>query len=123
MYRCYTERKEKEAFEDVFRGTAFLEEMKDIWQEYEDRKTLESKIAKDADVLDVEMELCEQRSKGDRIGSIWSKEREKKIKSQLHTKSAKKFWEEIKKSDPHDWHLKGRNMFNDKKNQYNNSEI
>ena len=123
LYRCYTERKEKQAFDDIFRGTSMSEDIRVIWKEYEERKTLESKIVKDADILDVELELCEQRSKGDKIGEIWSKEREKKIKSQLHTKSAKKFWDEIRKADPHGWHLNGRNMFNDKKNCYINSEI
>lgn len=123
LYRCYTERNEKQAFEDIFNETSFSNEFKDIWGEYEERKTIESKIVKDADLLDVELELAEQRSKGDFIGSIWLKERDNKIKSKLHTKSAKKFWEEIRKADPHGWHLKGRNIFNDKNNHYNNSEI
>lgn len=123
LYRCYTERKENEALEDIFDKTSISDDMKKIWEEYAGRKSIESEIVKDADVLDVEMELCEQRSKGNKIGSIWSKERDKHIKSKLLTKTAKIFWEEIRKADPHSWHFNGRNMFNDKKNHYNNSEI
>ena len=123
LYRCYTERKETEAFEDIFHETSIFSDIKKAWKEYEERESIESKIVKDADILDVEMELAEQRSKGDIIGLIWMSERDKKIKNKLHTKSAKKFWEEIKKANPHNWHLKSRNMFNDKNNHYNNSEI
>lgn len=123
LYRCYTKRNDQQALEDMFSGTSFSTEFNDIWKEYEKRESLESKIVKDADMLDVELELAEQRSKGDEIGSIWSEERDKHFKNKLHTKSARKFWEEIRKANPHNWHLKGRNIFNDKKNHYNNSEI
>jgi putative hydrolase of HD superfamily len=123
LYRCYTKRDEKKAFRDIFEKTSLSGDIKNIIKEYEDRKSLESKIVKDADILDVELELAEQRSKGNSIGTIWLNERDKNFRTQLHTKSARKFWDEIRKVNPHDWHLKGRNMFNDKENYYDNSEI
>src|SRR4030042_1570302 len=45
LYRCYTERKETEAFEDIFHETSIFSDIKKAWKEYEERESIESKIA------------------------------------------------------------------------------
>ena len=59
LSRQYVERKEADAVKDMFEGTAHQAEMVRLINEYEDRKSIESKIIKDADNLDVELELME----------------------------------------------------------------
>ncbi len=111
LSRQYVDRREEEAVKDTFKDTALEEEMIGIWKEYEKRECAEAKIVKDADNLDVEMELREQRSQGHSLGSIWEKNREQLVCSRLYTEAAKKFWREINDSNPHNWHLNGKNRF------------
>lgn len=108
--RQYTKRDEELAVKDVFQGTSLDAEMFKTWKEYEERNTIEAKIVKDADNLDVEFELKEQEAKGEQIGKYWRDAR-KIVYQNLFTKSAKKMWREIQKSNPHDWHFFARNRF------------
>ena len=94
--RMYTKRDEHLAIEDVFAETSLEKEMTALWKEYEERKSIEAKIVKDSDNLDVEFELKEQEAKGEKIGIYWKDAREIVYKS-LFTKSAKKMWKEIQK--------------------------
>ena len=110
--RLYTKRNEEEAIKDILKDTVHDDELLDLWQEYEKRESIEAKIVKDADNLDVELELKEQESRGHKIGTILNENRKKSVYPNLYTETAKKFWEEIDKSNPNDWHLKGRNRFN-----------
>jgi putative hydrolase of HD superfamily len=112
LSRQYTDRNEKLATEDVFKDTIFGKEMTRLWEEYEDRKTIESKIVKDADNLDVELEIVEQDHRGFDFKKVWHGKQVKKKKI-LYTKTAKILWEKIHKANPHDWHVNGRNRFND----------
>ena len=108
--RLYTSRNEKMAVKDIFEGTSMEKEMIALWKEYEERKTLEAKIVKDADNLDVEFELKEQEAKGETLRKYWFDTR-KRVYNNLYTKSAKKMWKEIQDSSPHDWHFYARNRF------------
>jgi len=108
--RMYTKRDEHLAIEDVFAETSLEKEMTALWKEYEERKSIEAKIVKDSDNLDVEFELKEQEAKGEKIGIYWKDAREIVYKS-LFTKSAKKMWKEIQLSNPHDWHFNARNRY------------
>lgn len=112
LSRQYTERNEKMALEDILKDTSCGKEMAELWQEYEDKKSIEAKIVKDADNLDVELELREFREFGSTLPDNWGKIRKEKVFPKLFTESAKKFWEEINNVNLHDWHLKGRNRFN-----------
>lgn len=111
LSRQYVHRKEKDAIQDMLEGT-INEDIVKLLEEYEQRKSLESKIVKDADTIDLTLEIVENRYKGHSIGTIWDKNRKKYVYPTLFTKIAKKFWNEINKSNPHDWHLNGRNRFN-----------
>ncbi len=112
LSRQYVEQKEEMAADDIFEDTVHFSEMKDLISEYEKRETLESRIVKDADNLDVNIELKELESKGDALGKEWLKERKEKVYPKLHTDTARRFWDEIAKSDPHGWHRNSaRNRF------------
>jgi putative hydrolase of HD superfamily len=108
--RLYTSRDEELAVEDIFLGTSLRNEMVELWKEYEKRETLEAKIVKDADNLDVEFELKEQEAKGEILRKYWLEARKVVFKN-LYTASAKKMWKEIQTSNPHDWHFFARNRF------------
>lgn len=110
--RQYTERKEKEAIEDILKDTIIDKEMIEVWKEYEKRESVEAKIVKDADNLDVQFELRELEIKGNQIKDVWKKNRRQMVYPRLYTKSAKKIWDEMEKTNPHDWHLKGKNRYN-----------
>lgn len=109
LTRQYTERLNEKAVLDVFAGTQLGEEMVALWHEYEQRKCLEAKIVKDADNLDVDFELYEQAARGETHQSNYLDGRELVYKTQLFTKSAKKIWESLRGSNPHDWHLNAPN--------------
>src|SRR3989344_7777107 len=105
LSRQYVLRKEVEAMTHMCASTVHEKELNDLMKEYEDRKSIESRIVKDADNLDVELDLNEQAAKGHSLGKIWTKDRKKQVYPKLFTKSGKKLWDEIAKTNPHDWHL------------------
>ncbi|MBI3952861.1 MAG: HD domain-containing protein [Candidatus Doudnabacteria bacterium] len=107
--RLYTKRNEKLAVKEILNDTSVIEFRK-IWEEYEARKSIEAKIVKDADYLDVDLELIEQEFKGNKLRSQFDASR-KAVSERLYTKTAKQIWKEIQKSNPHDWHLHARNRF------------
>ena len=107
--RLYTSRDEESAIKDIFNNTS-VKEFIALWQEYEKRKSLEAKIVKDADSLDVDLELQEQANKGIQLQSVFAELRAA-VAAHYYTKSARKLWKEIQKSNPHDWHLHARNRY------------
>lgn len=111
LSRQYVTRDEDLAMKDMLDDTSVEEEFIDLWKEYSERKSIESKIVKDADNLDVDIELIEQEAVGHPIGKEWTKQRKLIAKNKLYTKSAKKLWKELQTSNPHSWHLTGRTRF------------
>ncbi|EKE19257.1 MAG: Metal dependent phosphohydrolase [uncultured bacterium] len=109
--RQYVEQKEEMAIEDILRETILEEDFLSVWKEYGKRESIESKIVKDADNLDVNLELKENGIQT--VADKFNGPREMLVKPKLYTKSAKKYWELIGKSDMHDWHVNGRNRFNE----------
>lgn len=108
--RQYTKRDEEKAARDMLKDTALEKEMLPAWHEYETRKTLESKIVKDADWLDIDFEIREQKAMGRAHMEAWDENRGVMHKI-LFTKSAKKLIKEIQKSNPIDWYKNARNRF------------
>ncbi|MEX1014956.1 MAG: HD domain-containing protein [Candidatus Paceibacterota bacterium] len=113
LSRQYVERNEKLAIEDMFEGTSHMIEIKSLIDEYEKRESKESRIVKDADNLDVQIELRELEFKGHSMGEIFNKDRKENVYSKLFTDTARKFWDKICESDPHNWHV------NSKRNRHN----
>jgi putative hydrolases of HD superfamily len=106
LHRGYVVRHEDVAERDMFEGTTIQKEAMKLLHEYEERKTLEAKIVKDADNLDVDLELKEMAKIGDTAAMRMWKEHRPKIRAhKLYTKTAKKMWDDIKKSDPNAWHM------------------
>lgn len=109
--RFYVERDEERAIEDMFAQTGMGDEMKELWLEYEACETIEAKCVKDADWLDVDLELRELSAKGDRIGEkdLWHRDQ---LREKLHTPTGKKLWDAIYANDPHAWHRNATNRYN-----------
>lgn len=112
LSRQYVERHEELAINDMLAGTILEEEFIQLWKEYEQRDSIESKIVKDADNLDVDFELAEQAVNGNPLEKLWKDNRNFVAKEKLYTATAKEMYEQLAKSDPHKWHLEGRNRRN-----------
>ncbi len=106
--RQYADRHEDKAISDTLGDTLLLDEFLPIWEEYEERQTLEAKIVKDADHLDVDLELRELEAMGNKLGQVLMPSRQDALESRFFTETARKMWQEIQKSDPHHWHLMAR---------------
>ena len=108
--RQYTKRDEHKAIKDILKDTGLEKEMLEIWNEYEGRKSLEAKIVKDADWLDVDLEIQEQKASGRVHMKAWAENRQQMHKIFL-TDSAKKIVKLIQKSNPTDWYRNARDRF------------
>lgn len=111
LSRQYTKRDEKLAIKDILKDTSLESEYFQLWEEYEKRKTIESRIVKDADNIDVDLELMEQKARGNPLPDKWRTMREKGIRERLFTKTGKKLWNSLHETDPDDWHIKAPNRF------------
>lgn len=105
LSRQYTKRDEGTAIRDIFEGTVHEDEMVELIDEYEKRESIEAKIVKDADNIDVELELRELRGRGHSLGAVWMNSRTKHVYPKLYTKTARRFWKIIASAEPHNWHL------------------
>lgn len=109
--RQYNVRDEEVAIKDMLQDTTLEKEFIELWKEYEAKKTKEAQIVKDADNIDVDLELKEQEVKGYKLHPKWLEMRKMVAEDKLYTKTAKKLWKEIQRSNPHDWHVNARNRF------------
>jgi len=112
LARQYVERNEKLGIRDMLADTALEKEFYSLWEEYEERTSLESRIVKDADNLNVDFELMEQATRGNVLRDQWQ-HRAKVAESKLYTATAKAIYRQLADSNPHEWHLKGRNRVNE----------
>jgi putative hydrolase of HD superfamily len=109
LSRQYVERNEELGIKDMLAGTPIEEEFLALWREYEDRETLEARIAKDADNIDVDLELAEQEANGSQLKRSLMVARARVAESKLYTETARELYRQIQNSDPHAWHMLGRN--------------
>ena len=108
----YAERFEDVAIDDTLDGTSVRDEFLPIWHEYEKKECIEAKIVKDADNLDVDLELKELEAMGNKLGNALRPTRERVMETKFYTDTARAMWKEIQKSDPHHWHVSGKNRLN-----------
>src|SRR3990167_5189773 len=114
LSRQYVQRNEELGLKDMLAKTILeKDEFINLWREYENLESLEAKIVKDADSLDVDFELNEQEIRGFKLKHAWKNQRGWVSKNRLRTKTAKKLLEKLQKSDPNAWHINGRNRLND----------
>ncbi|MFH0779715.1 MAG: HD domain-containing protein [Parcubacteria group bacterium] len=111
LSRMYTKRDEEKAIADILDGTDIEKKFLELFHEYEKRESLEAKIVKDADNLDCDFEIMEHYANGIKIKEDWQPVRDR-VRNILFTETAKLMWDEIQKSNPHDWHVNGNNRFN-----------
>lgn len=114
LARQYVVRNEELGIQDMLAETAIEKEFYDLWQEYEKRESMEAKIAKDADNLDIDFELSEMEGRGNPLKTEWSEKRNHVAKTKLYTKTAKEIYDELAsgKHKMDDWHQNGRNRIN-----------
>lgn len=105
VQKVYVKADEDRAAKEMFGGTVLENLETEILKEYEERKSTESRIVKDADNLDVDLELKELETRGHQLPKKWRALRKKVRDEKLYTKSAKKMWDLIQKSDTENWHM------------------
>jgi len=99
VHQKYTKRYEEEAVKDLTNPLPFGEKIKAIIHEYEERESIESVIAKDADNLEFLLSLKEQKDIGNKRVESWIPLLVKRLK----TKEAKELAEKIVKTDSDNW--------------------
>jgi putative hydrolase of HD superfamily len=113
LSRQYVDRNEVQGVDDMIAGTILAPDLLDLWNEYEARQTIEAKIVKDTDYLDIDFELSEQAARGHAaLRESKAKMRRHVSETKLSTKTAKLMWEQIQSSNPHAWHANARNRYN-----------
>lgn len=111
LQRQYVKRLETEGLNDMVADTILADELVALVAEYQQRESIEAKIVKDADNLDVDFELREQQVRGHDFGPGWMEIRKHVSDTKFYTKSAKKLWQQLQESHPHDWHFKAKNRY------------
>src|SRR3989344_1626780 len=105
MHRDYVVRHEELAEKHIFENTLLGKETPALFKEYAERTSLEAKIVKDADNIEVDLELKELADIGDSSAASMQKDHRPTIRAKkLYTKTAKKMWDQIQKTSPNDWH-------------------
>ena len=105
MQRVYVKSHEEKAAKHLFNKTSLEDLGSDLLNEYEERTSLESRIVKDADNLDIDLELRELANQGSQMLTKWRKTRRLIRDEKLYTKSAKDLWDALDKVDVDDWHM------------------
>lgn len=100
--KIYSTRDEEKALDHMLKDTVFAEEFRALFEEYEKRETIEAKIVKDADNLDVDFELSEIYTRGHAIKANWQRTN---VRKSFFTKTAEKIWDELQTADPNKWHI------------------
>ncbi len=108
VHQKYIERHEDKAFHDLAATVEFGEELLAIIAEYEERKTREAIVAKDADNIEWILALKEQVDIGNTRAASWIPSAVKRLK----TESAKTLATKINQTNSDDW------WFGDKNDQW-----
>lgn len=99
VHQKYTERHEEKAVEDLTKSMPFGDEIATIIHEYEERESIESKLTKDADNLELLLALKEQADIGNERANSWIVPLMKRIQ----TKEARILAQVILETDSDEW--------------------
>jgi len=99
VYQKYVIANEEKALNDQLKDLPFANEVKSLIEEFNKAKTQEAKIARDADQLDLILELKVQLDLGNRNAKEWIDYATKR----LYTKKAKEIAQSIIKSHMNEW--------------------
>jgi putative hydrolases of HD superfamily len=94
---------EEKAVEDQFANIEFGDDMKKVVEEYEERQTLVSKCAKDADAVEQVYQEWVLSWQGHRLAEKWFQGDFIHRLPSLRTESAKKLLLSMRDSNPHEW--------------------
>lgn len=120
----YGEIDEAKAISDQFKDLPFTKDLMSLIAEYEDRETLVSKCAKDADSLEQLYQEWFLMWQGNQMAKVWFDSNFKDRVPYFRTESAKKIAYQMKDSNPNEWwyaeflekgHVKDLVMLNGKK--------
>jgi len=111
LSRMYVARDEGRALADISSATVLEGDLRDLWKELEQQESIESQIVKDADNLDVDLELRERAFDGTDFSEMLRPARER-LALKLHTAAAKALYEIVCSRNPHAWHFEGVNRIN-----------
>jgi putative hydrolase of HD superfamily len=100
IQKKYVSIDEKKAVHDMFAGTSLAGYSK-ILDRYLERTCKESQIVKDADRIDVDIEIQELIIRGHDM-TRWEKRR-KHVEKEFFTKSGRELWKAVQGSDPSNW--------------------
>jgi putative hydrolases of HD superfamily len=89
----YTQVDEETALEDQVRGLPFGTEMKSLFREFNEAQTLEARLAKDADQIDLILDLKEQLDLGNSRARDWLSFAVKRLLTEPGRKMARKILE------------------------------
>lgn len=101
VHKRYVKVFEKEIRSDQFEGVPNGKELQGLANEYEQRESLESRLAKDADLLDQILLLKEYDWVGNKEATQWLKGFVQR--NLLHSQTAKKLAKEIRSTIPSEW--------------------
>lgn len=104
VQKVYVKADEDKACKDALDGTMFPDFYQDIFHEFENRESIEAKIVKDADNLDIDLEGKELEKTGSKVIEQWKVFRKKVREEKLYTQSAKELWDLIQTVDVDSWH-------------------
>jgi len=108
VHQKYVKTEEQAAIDDLASTLPFGEDIKTILKEYEERKTHEAIIAKDADNIEWILSLREEQDTGNTRAASWVPPSVKRLK----TKEAKALAEQILATNSDDW------WFSDKEDEW-----
>ena len=99
VHQKYGRLAESQAVADIAKALPFGKEIEAAYKEEQARKTLEAKLAKDADNLEWLTTMCEEAVKGNSKANTWAEHAYQRLK----TKEAKMLGKMILKTHPDDW--------------------
>ena len=103
VYKRYLDVDEEKAIDHLVKDTPFGDEVADVITEYEQGKSRESKLAHDADQLDLLLMLKEQSDLNNPYAGKWIEN----LLLRLKTRAGKQLAQAILDSDHTDWWFKG----------------
>ena len=99
----YNTSKQRLAVQHAFKGTGLSERLLALWDEQEEAESLEAKLAKDADQIDLILNLVEQKDLGNPYAAKWLAS----AMLRLHTDAGRELAESIVATDHTDWWFRG----------------
>ena len=107
MNKRYATMDENRAMRDAAEGLPFGPELLEGWEEWREGRTLEARLAADADQLDMVLELRRLKTLGSDQAEDWLFYAQKRLK----TDEGRKLFEEIVQTDPTRWWFERREEY------------